>query len=63
MHPVTSLPTALDTGPTEVPRGGSARPIADVSVVIPARNDARMLAHCLAAIARQTVGPREVIVV
>ncbi|RZS56127.1 glycosyltransferase involved in cell wall biosynthesis [Microcella putealis] len=63
MQPDTSLPTALDTGPTEVPRGGSTRPIADISIVIPARNDARMLAHCLAAIARQTVGPREVIVV
>lgn len=63
MQPEPSLPSAADTGPTEIPRRGLARPIADISVVIPARNDARMLAHCLRALDRQTVAPREVIVV
>lgn len=39
------------------------RAIADVSVVIPVRNDAELLAVCLRALAAQTVRPLEVIVV
>ncbi|MGY6498125.1 MAG: glycosyltransferase family 2 protein [Microcella sp.] len=63
MYSDSALPSAADTGPTEVSRGGSARPIADLSIVIPVRDDAEFLARCLEAIAAQTVGPREVIVV
>ena len=37
--------------------------MADVSVVIPVRNDARSLEHCLMALARQTVAPLEVVIV
>lgn len=37
--------------------------MAEVSVVIPVRNDAEQLRRCLAALARQTVAPLEVVVV
>lgn len=37
--------------------------MAEVSVVIPVRNDARSLEHCLQALANQTVPPLEVVVV
>lgn len=37
--------------------------VAEVSVVIPVRDDAEALRTCLAALARQTVRPREVVVV
>lgn len=37
--------------------------MSDVSVVIPVRNDARRLERCLQALARQSVAPREVVVV
>ncbi len=63
MYSDSALPSAADTGPTEVARGGSDRPIADLSIVIPVRDDAEFLARCLDALAAQTVGPREVIVV
>ena len=63
MYSDSALPSAADTGPTEVARGGSDRPIADLSIVIPVRDDAEFLARCLDALAAQTVGQREVIVV
>lgn len=59
----SALPSAADVGPTEVSHGGSDRPIADLSIVIPVRDDAQFLARCLEAIAAQTVGPREVLVI
>lgn len=41
----------------------SYRPMNAISVVVPSLNDARMLEHCLAALAQQTRQPDEIIVV
>lgn len=52
---------------TELPApqatASSGRPIADVSVVIPVRNEAAGIAACLDGILRQTVPVREIIVI
>jgi glycosyltransferase involved in cell wall biosynthesis len=59
----SSVPTAPMTAPTGVPHDAVDRPTADLSVVIPVRDDAEYLERCLVALAAQTVGAREVIVV
>jgi chlorobactene glucosyltransferase len=44
-----------------VPLGGAGLP--DVSVVVPARNEAHQIASCIASLRSQTLPPREIVVV
>lgn len=54
--------TPIDERKRPSRRSGAASPL-EVSVVIPAKDDAEMLRRCLSALAHQSLAPREIIVV
>src|SRR2546426_980236 len=60
-RPVTVFGVICDEG---LPRQGDAAPHSpDVTIVIPAKNEARRIERCLAALHAQTLPPKEIIVV